>query len=65
MQFLDDVLGERLFRMVYHIINGTKMVDCFDDVIDRDPFSDINRVRFKNQSGLNLTELLDKSRVVS
>ena len=42
------------------------MIDCFDDVINGYSFSDIDRVRFKNQSGLILAEFaaLDVAGVV-
>ena len=57
MQPLDMFLGQRFFRMVDHIVDGTEMIDGLDDVINRNSFSDINSIRFKNQSGLILTEL--------
>ena len=57
MQLLDDVFGQRLFRVVDHIVNGAEVVDCLDDIVNRNSLADIDCVRFKNQPGLILAEL--------
>ena len=57
VQLFDDILGKRFFRHIDTIVDGTKMIDSFDNVINRDTFSDIYGVCFKNQPGLIFTEL--------
>ena len=57
MQFLDNGFGQRFFCVVDHIVNVTEVVDCLDDVVNRNSLADIDCVCFKDQSGLILAEL--------
>ena len=57
VEFFDDILGKRFFRHINTKVNGPKMIDSFDNVINRDTLSDIYCVCFKNQPDLLFTEL--------
>ena len=52
VQVLDDFFAEFLFGDINHIVDGSEMMNRFDDVIDRDSIPGINGGRFKNHARL-------------
>ncbi len=57
MKMLDDVLRQFLLRNVNHIIDCAKMMNRFQNVIDRHTVAYINGVSLENQPRLLLREL--------
>lgn len=48
MQFLDDFFCERFLCYFDYIVDGTEMIDGFNDIVNENAFTGINSIRFKD-----------------